>query len=202
MTRRCRLFPGLALVAAAVTLAGCDVETEGGDELEPDTLTQEQPGLVGDTADSQLRELYEARLSAVGESAVTGTATVTLGADEILVTVAATGLDPETRYPVHIHMNASCDDAGGILLNLDDALNTPNEGEPRGDAYPETDDQGRLEYEASRSLEELRTAMRDAGSAHADSLDLANRVVNVHGPDMAPVACGPLDRAGSGQPGA
>lgn len=199
MTRRSRLFPGLALAAAIVALAGCDVETDGADELEPDTLTQEQPGMAGDTADSQLREIYEARLSAVGESSVTGTATVTIGADEVLVTLAATGLDPETRYPTHIHMNASCDDAGGILLNLDDALNTPNEGEVRGDAYPETDDQGRLEYEASRSLEDFRTALADEGPVHADSLDLENRVINVHGPEMESVACGPLDRAGSGR---
>lgn len=199
MTRRSRLFPGLALVAAAVTLAGCDVETEGADELEPDTLMQEQPGMTGDTADSQLRELYEARLSAVGESNVTGTATVTIGSDEVLVTLTAEGLDPETRYPTHIHMNASCDDAGGIMLNLDDALNTPNEGEVRGDAYPETDDQGRLEYETSRSLEDLRTALGDEGSVHADSLDLGNRVINVHGPEMERVACGPLDRAASGR---
>jgi Cu/Zn superoxide dismutase len=197
MTRRSRLFPGLALVAAAVALAGCDIESEGADDLEPDTLAQ--TGLTGDTADSQLRELYEARLSPVGESNVSGTATVTIGADEVLVTLTATGLDPETRYAAHIHMNASCDDAGGIMLNLDDALNTPNEGEARGDAYPETDDQGRLDYEATRSLEELRTALRDEGAAHADSLDLGNRVVNVHGPDMNPVACGPLDRGGSGR---
>ncbi len=199
MTRRSRLFPGLALVAAAVALAGCDIETEGADELEPDTLAQEPPGRAGDTANSQIRELYEARLSAVGESNVTGTATVTIGADEVLVTLVATGLDPETRYPAHIHMNASCDDAGGILLNLDDALNTPTEGEVQGNAYPETDDQGRPAYETRRSLEDLRSALRGAGSAQADSLDLGNRVINVHGPEMQPVACGPLDRAGSGR---
>jgi Cu/Zn superoxide dismutase len=186
--RRSRTLPALGLVAAAAFLAlACDVETEGGDELGGDTLAE--GSMPDSSADSQLREVYEASLAGVGESGATGTATLTVG-EELLVTVEATGLEPETRYPMHVHMNAACDDAGGILLNLDDGLTAPDEGEARGDAYAETDEDGRLQYEVSRALDEI---------IGADSLDLANRVVNVHGPEMQPVACGPLDRGRRGQ---
>ncbi len=197
MTRPSRTLPALGLAAATLFLAtGCDVETEGGDDLSVDTMAEQT--LPDTTADSQLREVYEASLESLGESGVTGTATITVG-EELLVTVSATGLEPETRYPMHIHMNASCDDAGGILLNLDDGLTAPNEGEARGDAYAETDEDGRLEYEVSRSFEELRSALQEHGSTPADHLDLANRVVNVHGPQMQAVACGPIDRGSRGQ---
>lgn len=204
MTRRSRFIPALALAgSAAFVLSACDVEPDDAGEIQIDTMTQEESALApGDQSDWQAGEVYEARLEAVDGSGASGVATVTVQDDELQVTIAATGLDPETRYPVHIHMNASCDDAGGILLNLDDGLTVAGEGEPRGDSYAQTDDQGHLEYEASRSMDDLRAAMQEHGAEQADSLDLANRVVNLHSPEMQPVACGPLDQTGQGQAGA
>lgn len=200
MTRRSRFIPALALAGAtAVVLAGCDVEPDNADEMQMDTVAQEESAFG--PADQQVGEIYEARLEAVDGSGVSGVATVTVHEDELQVTVAATGLDPETRYPMHIHANASCDNAGGILLNLDDGLTAAGEGEPRGDSYADTDDQGRLEYAASRSMEDLRAAMREHGAEQPDGLDLANRVVTLHSPEMQPVACGPLDQTGQGQTG-
>lgn len=199
MNRRSLLLPGLALAAASIfTLAGCDVETDTADQMELDTVSQEQPGLA---PDSEARQVYEARFEALNESGVTGTATLTRSGDDLQVTVAATGVEPSTRVPMHIHMNSSCDNAGSILLNLDDQLSLANEGEPRGDAYPESDDQGRVEYQAKRGAEELRTAISGEGAAQADSLDLANRVVKLHGPDMQAIACGPIDESTTGRTG-
>lgn len=216
MNRRTRLIPGLVLGAAtAIALVGCEAETDFDEDAAidttwQDTLNQDQMG-----AD---QEMYEARLEAVDGSGVTGTATLTIEDEELTVTVAATGFDPDVRVPQHIHMNSSCDDAGGILLNLDDDLSAPNDGEPRGDAYPETDDQGSLRFEATRSIGELRTALGDADAEEADTagtdaagtdtlgrdgdaerFDLGNRVVNLHGEDMQPIACGQLDAMDHGQ---
>lgn len=224
MTPRSRFLPGLALAAAtAVVLTGCEAETEPAAELETDTLTDQRA--VDATMD---QEIYEARLEALDGSGVTGAATFTWQDDELQVTVAATGLDPETRVPQHVHMNATCEDAGGILLNLDNELSAPNDGEPRGDAYPESSAQGDLRFEANRSMDELRTALQEnaeadtaadatqadtgqagttgtatgrsaAGQAVMDTLNLGERVVNLHGEDMQPIACGPLERMEPGQ---
>lgn len=214
MNRRTRLIPGLVVGAAtAIALVGCEVETDSAEDATvdttwQDTLSQDQMG-----AD---QEMYEARLEAVDGSGVSGTATVTIENEELTVTVAATGFDPNVPVPQHIHMNSSCDDAGGILLNLDDGLSAPNDGEPRGDAYPETNDQGSLRYEASRSIGDLSSALSDvdaedadtAATANADTLagdvdaerfDFGNRVVNLHGADMQPIACGALDAMDHGQ---
>lgn len=192
MMRPTRSLPGLVVtIAAAVALVGCDVEPEPADDLDLDRPTPD------DTLDQQLGqqppETYEARLEERNGSGVTGTATFTMEGDELQVTIAATGLDPNTRVPQHIHTNASCDDAGGILLNLDSDLSAAGEAEPRGDAYPEVDDEGRLTYEASRSVEDLRTAMGDQAAAGEDALDLTNRVVNIHGEDMQPISCGEIE---------
>lgn len=214
MNRRTRFIPGLVVgAAAAIALVGCEVETDAAEDATidttwQDTLSQDQMG-----AD---QEMYEARLEAVDGSGVTGTATLTIEDEELTVTVAATGFDPNVRVPQHIHMNSSCDDAGGILLNLDDDLSAPNDGEPRGDAYPETNDQGSLRFEASRSVADLGSALGDesagdadaADAANADTLggdagaerfDFGNRVVNLHGADMQPIACGALDPMDHGQ---
>lgn len=209
MTRRPRISSGLALAAAtAIVVTGCDAGTEREAELDTDTLA-DQPAM--DMTAQQ--EMYEARLEAVDGSGVSGTATVTVEGDEVQVTVAATGLEPGTRVPMHIHMNATCDDAGGIFLNLDDGLSAPGEGEARGDAYPEASEEGALRLEASRSLTELRTAMgqgAEAATAEADTgrtqtgmsmdmLELGNRVINLHGADMQAISCGALERMDHGQ---
>lgn len=207
MSRRTRVLPRLVMAcAAAVALAGCDVESEPADDLQTDTLTQDT--LTGSQMD---QEMYEARIEGVEGSDATGTATLTVENDELQITVAMTGLDPNTRVPQHIHVNSSCDNAGGIYLNLDDELSTPEDGVAAGDAYPETDDEGALRYEASRSLDDLRTALSEADTAQSDTarvntrgqgaaeFDLGNRVVNLHGPDMQPIACGELGEMDHGQ---
>lgn len=198
MLRRSRTLPGLVFaVATTVLVAGCDTEPDRPADADWDTVPQ-QP--IGPDPADQPQEIYEARLQARGGSGVTGTATVAIEDDEIQVTVAATGLPPDTRVPMHIHMNATCDDAGGILLNLDGDLSVAGEGEAAGDAYPESDDEGRLEYEASRSLEDIREDRGAQDTAGAEALDLGNRVVNLHGANMQPIACGPLESTAATAP--
>lgn len=218
MLRRSRTLPGLVFaVATTVLLAGCETEADRPADTGMDTLP-EQP-LTTDR--DQPQEVYEARLEARDGSGVTGTATVAVQDNELQVTVAATGFEPNTRVPQHIHMNSTCEEPGGIMLNLDENLSAAGEAEPRGDAYPETDDQGRLQYEASRSLDELREHMREHGGAEADTMagmqtdtmagagaqmmDLGNRVVNLHGENMQSISCGALESTGQmgqmGQPG-
>lgn len=211
MSRRTRILPGLLMACAAVVpLAGCDMEEEPEDDLQTDTLMQDTMATDMDMD----QEMYEARIEGVEGSDVTGTVTLAVEDDDLQVTVALTGLDPDTRVPMHIHTGSSCDNAGGIYMNLDNDLSAPGDGDAAGDAYAETDDQGALRFEATRSLADLRTALRDADTADADTaadtadtdtmrtttpgqgaaeFDLANRVVNVHGPDMQPLACGEID---------
>lgn len=194
MMRGRRFIPVLTAVAAtALALGGCEME-EPEPGTQADTMAQ-QPATTQQTG-QQPQAIYEARLQALQGSGVSGTAVLTQRNDQLEVTVAATGLDPSTRVPQHIHLNASCDNSGGILLNLDQDLSLPDQGQPQGEAYPQTDDQGRLQYTASRSLQELRTGLTGSGGASADSLDLANRVVKLHDPDMQSISCGPLDRTG------
>ena len=215
MTGRARILSG-ALMATAVAVAGCEVESDTAGEAAVDTAWQDTVSQVQEMSG----EMYEARLEPRAGSGVEGTATFTLENGELMVTIAATGLEPSTRVPQHIHMNATCDDAGGIALNLDDQLSLPNDGEPRGDAYPQSDDGGTLRYEARRSVDELRMALGASGAGDAawdsaagsgdtlgtDSaalgsprgagtagLALTGHVVNLHAPDMSAIACGPIE---------
>lgn len=201
MTGRTRKVTGVVMAAAALAVAGCEVETDAAGEATVDTAWED----TASQSQEMSSEMYTAQLEALAESGVEGTATFTIENDEVVVTVAATGLEPNTRVPQHIHLNATCEDAGGIALNLDDALSLPNDGEPRGDAYPQSDDQGNLQYEARRSVGELRTALAGTGAEAAPSdteaawdtgasgLDLTGYVVNLHGADMSAIACGPIE---------
>lgn len=179
-------LPRLILLGAmAVVLTACPTPA-------PDDDAPSDPA-PDDPVDAAA-ELYEARLEEVDASGVVGTATIEAEGEALRVTVVATGLRPDTEVPQHIHIHAGCASPGGILVNLDRNLTVANEGAPRGEDYPRSDGDGALEYEATRSLEDLRAAAREHGDPGADNLDLGNRVVSLHAPDMRPVACGPLER--------
>jgi Cu/Zn superoxide dismutase len=187
MTRAVHSLPGTALVAIlALVLAACP---EPARDADPPILDQDRPA----EAATEVGEVYEAQLQEVDGSGVTGTATIVVDGDDLRVTVRVTGLNPDTEVPLHIHTNASCDPAGGILLNLDRTLTMASEAAPRGEHYASTDGDGVLEYEVTRSLDDLRSAAEEHGDTAIDQLDLGNRVVNVHAADMRPVACGPLN---------
>jgi len=186
MVRSPRWLPLTALIGAALILTACPAPA-------PEDGPPATDPVVEDPAAPQERRLYEARLEAVGGSGVTGTATLTIDGDRLQVTVVAGGFDPDARVPQHVHMNATCDQPGGILLNLDDQLSAANESEARGDHYPQADENGELEYEVSRSLDNLESALLAQQGPGLEDLDLGNRVVNLHGANMQAIACGPLE---------
>jgi hypothetical protein len=181
-----RSIPGLSrltvLAAVAAALAACPAP-----DPEPAPPVDEP-----DPAVEERVQVYEADLEEVGGSGVTGTATLAAGEGMVQVRIVAHGLRPEQRVPQHVHMNATCDPAGGILLNLDNDLSYPNEAAPRGDHYPAADGDGVLDFSASRSFEDLRHAAREYQGTEPEQLDLGNRVVILHGVDMQPIACGAL----------
>lgn len=179
---RCAV-PGLGLTAAmAVLLTAC-----------PEPAPEPEPPVEEPPVEEPVEEAYEAQLQEIDASGVTGTATLVMENGELHVSLSATGLEPDAQVPQHIHLNATCDPAGGILLNLDNTLTVANEADPRGDHYPTADGDGTLDYEVSRSLDDLRSAVEEYGGPGVDELDLGNRVVNLHAADMRPVACGELN---------
>jgi hypothetical protein len=183
MRRPMRYLPSLIVVSAvALILAGCPAP-----EPEPDPVVDEPP-----VAENDVR-VFEAELEEMEGSGVTGTATIIVYGGRIEARVMAHGLDPDQRVPQHVHMSATCAEPGGILLNLDADLTHANEAAPRGDHYPTADGDGMLDYHASRSLEDMRDAAREYEGTSIEQLDLGNRVVNLHGPDMRAIACGALE---------
>jgi len=182
--RRPRPFvSSLAMLTAVILiLTGCPAP-----EPEPDPAVDEPPVAENDA------QVFEAELDEIEGSGVTGTATIIVAGERIEARVMAHGLNPDQRVPQHVHMNATCAEPGGIVLNLDTNLTHATEAAPRGDHYPRAGDDGMLDYQASRSLEDLREAAREHQGLSIEQLDLGNRVVNLHGPDMMPIACGALE---------
>lgn len=172
-----------AILATAGVLAACPAP----DDPDREPLIDDPPAPV------ETRErVYEAELQEIEGSGVTGTVTMTIGDELVMVRVIARGLEPGQRVPQHVHANSTCDPAGGILLNLDNELAHPNEAPARGEHYPTADGDGSLDFTVSRPLTALNDAARQHEGTTAEELDLGNRVVNVHAPDMRPIACGPF----------
>lgn len=187
MSHSPRWLPTVALLgAAALMLTACPAPVGEDDPPFGDPAMEDPP--------EPERQLYEARLEEVGGSGVSGSATLTIDGHRLQATVVASGLDPDVRVPQHVHMNASCDAAGGILLSLDDQLSVADEAGPRGGRYPQADGDGELEHEVSRPLDDLESALLERGGPGLADLDLGNRVVALHGADMQSIACGSLDR--------
>jgi hypothetical protein len=120
------------------------------------------------------------------------------------VRLRAAGVEPRQRIPQHIHLNPTCDPGGGILINLDEKLTVAGEAPAIGAAYPLASPGGTVQYDASRPLTELLTAVNlhfGAGLATVDQLlgwlDLENRNVHMHvafGPPFPAVNCGEVRR--------
>jgi Cu/Zn superoxide dismutase len=192
MTRSNRRIALPAAVAVTLVLAACPAPEEA----------DRVPGMDDPAPAAEERgRVFQAQLQAVEGSGVTGTATVALDDDRIEVRIQARGFQPGQRVPQHVHMNSSCDQPGGILLNLDNDLSHPNEAPPRGDHYPTADGDGTLDYVVSRSLDDLREAARQFEGQDVAQFDLAQRVVNLHAEDMSAIACGALDEGDHPAPG-
>ena len=193
------LVPLVLMLVGAGLLAGCDNSGSNG----PETMT------------------YTADLGALNGSGVSGTATVTVEGDQMMVTVDAAGTVAEQVHPQHIHgstdgtasscptMDADSDGNGrisvsegapaygGILVPLDGSLDTA-EGLGEVETFPTADANGAYTYD--RSIAKANLGVNEERSF--DDLSLANHAIVVHGAMVdgeysatLPVACGPLSRS-------
>ena len=91
-----------------------------------------------------------------------------------------------------------------VLLNLDAGLTVPGEGPGTGEALPVANRAGVMNYEATRSLDDLRAALSTyGGTALEDAegllayLDLGDRNIHMHvafGPPFPAVTCGRVEQ--------
>ncbi len=228
------LVVGLALAVASM---GCERESKETMPDEEPTQTAEQPQAEEADAEPTPAEpmTFTADLSALNsdltEDDVSGSAELTVEGEELQIVVEAQGLPPNMTVLQHFHgfedgaREASCpsqdqdaNDDGVVDLIETEAVagvtmvpftENPASMDILGGTYPETDEQGRLSYTQSVSMEELRDGFEEKFGTR--ELDLANRVVFLHGvpedtelPDTAqslegvpahvtvPIACGEL----------
>ncbi len=177
------LLPAAALVALP-TVAGCG----GGGPTNPESAVR----------------FYKVSLRPTGEARAEGTAFIDVVGGDLRVRVHATGVEPGRHIPQHIHMNRGCDPGGAVLLNLDAGLTVPGEGPGTGNTFPVASRIGVIDYEATRPLDELRSALVTRGaSGLADTdallayLDLEDRNIHMHvafGPPFPAVTCGGVEQ--------
>lgn len=149
----------LALGTAVLVAAGCEIPEE---EAPPpmDDRPAEQP--VPDEPPAQPAFVP---LEPVGDSGVSGEATVIKEADEVVVLIEVAGLPEEGEYAAHIH-EGSCEEGGPVHVGLN-----PVAGMADGTGASTT----------TLDREELN------GDEPVDGF------VQVHALDGAPIACGDID---------
>lgn len=148
---------------------------------------------------------YQVRLAPEGNSTANGIMRFEIADGNFHARVQAVGVEPGQRIPQHIHLNPTCNPGGGILINLDQNLTVAGEGPGVGAAYPLADASGYLNYEASRPIADLITAVNTYfPTANVQGvegllafLNLENRNGHLHvafGPPYPAVTCGVIDR--------
>ena len=199
---KCHFLRAGALAVAALSLStACnDTVTTPDAALSKPALAQ-APYASGSAAD---RELYQVLLAPTGTSTTRGVVKIEIAGGYLVVTAHAEGLDPLQHIPQHIHANATCATPGSPIINLDANLNLPGaEAPPTGDNFPVANGAGVVDYQASRSLSSLLTAVNSAYQLNLASvdelvewLDLANRNVHMHASaaPFTPMTCGPVER--------
>ncbi|HEU4830460.1 MAG TPA: hypothetical protein VFT04_14805 [Gemmatimonadales bacterium] len=193
----------LILAAGMTFLPACAADTPTNPEAalaEGAALTR-VPGDPGAAAD---RSLFKVHLSPLGGSRATGEALIEVVDGFLRVRIHAAGVEPGEHIPQHIHLNPGCNPGGGILVNLDAGLTVPGEGANVGPSFPSANLAGVMNYEATRSLDALRSALNTFGGLALDDaaelldyLDLENRNVHMHvafGPPFPAVNCGGVER--------
>ena len=199
MRNRVLLVAGMAALTASFACAG-DEPTAPPATPAGDVPLARMPGEPGAASD---RLFYKVNLRPLGDSRSTGVVLIDVVGGELRVRVHATGAEPGEHIPQHIHLNPGCEVGGGILFNLDAGLTVPGEGPGVGTAYPVASQAGVVNYEAVRSLADLREAYDAHGVPLASDaellayLDLEDRNAHLHvafGPPYPAVNCGPVDR--------
>jgi hypothetical protein len=207
-------FLGAATLAAlaglpVIAACGADIPTDSGPVALAAPSAAADPmnaavsaGMPGDPGAASDRLFYRVQLDPMGEHRARGMVFVEVVGGYLRVRTQGVGVAAGERIPQHIHRNVGCADGGGILINLDENLTVAGEGPGVGAAYPRANEGGVLNYEATRSLEDLREAVNywyvqtlDTDEELLDFLDLENRNVHMHvafGPPYPAVNCGEL----------
>ena len=161
-----------------------------------------KPGASGAAAD---RMLFKATMGPLEGTTSHGMVHIEIVGGYLTVSAHGTRLEPSQHTPQHIHENATCDDPGNPLINLDATLTIPGEAPSVGPAFPVSNKGGVLNYYASRSLEDLRQAVNTHFGENLTSVEallgwlrLEQRNVHMHVPFVGtpppPVNCGAVDR--------
>jgi hypothetical protein len=191
-----------AFALACFVIVGCTESAT--DPVAPTEQALAFTAKPGDPGSASDRTLYQVRLGALGVTRSHGIVLIEVVGGHLAVSAQAAGLDPLQHIPQHIHLNPTCDNGGGILLNLDANLTAPNEGPGVGTAYPVANAGGVVNYYASRSLTDLLQAVNThlgLGLTSVEALlawlDLDNRNAHMHvafGPPFPAVNCGAIER--------
>ena len=197
----------LVLACAGSALLGC-TEPDS-DPVAPSsrpTATVVKPGGPGAASG---RMLYQVRLAALGDFRSRGVVLIEIVGGYLTVTVHAAGHAPGAAIPQHIHVNPTCEDGGGVLINLDADLTVgaPPGGIPERPStqgpFPVSNDGGVVKYHAIRPLSELLQAVNTHFNLTLGSVDelltwlnLEERNVHMHIPSapFTPVNCGGVER--------
>lgn len=195
----------VALVLTVFVMAGCgDGQRNPVQPGSPASVPlTTQPPNRGAAAD---RILFQVRLRPEGDSRAVGIMHFEVVGGSFTAQVHAAGLEPLQHIPQHIHVNPTCNPGGGILINLDENLTIAGEGPGVGPAYPRANAGGVVNYQASRTLADLLTAVNTFHGANLATveellawLDLENRNAHMHvafGPPFPAVNCGEIERTG------
>lgn len=183
------------------TFFSCDQQQQTTDEGE---VAEDQA--VDAIATEYLPRVYEVNLSGLNSAAneariIRGTAKFEVQDNQLMITVNAEGLEPNTMHLQHLHSfeageEASCpsgmeadankdgiidlietrESAGITMIPLHD---NPVSMEIKTETYPTADDEGKISYQQTVNLDELSSAYKDKFGL--DTLDLTRHVIFIHG---------------------
>lgn len=187
-------------------------------EPEEDMITPQNPNNTsehikkGKDMGSTIMRTFNAQLSPLNNSGVTGEANITVENNTLTVNIWADGLEPLVVHPQHIHgfmenkRNSTCptmadDKNGDGIVDLIEGL--PSYGPvllelylPVGE-FPVADADGRIRYERTFNLGEIEFEEEGQVISYADLKPLQNRAIVLHGMTVngeyiatLPVACG------------
>lgn len=190
----------------AVLLASLAACSDADEPFEPadQAAAIEARSMPGDPGDARDRLFFKVNLRPFGEdSRSVGVALVDVVGGVLRVRIHATGIATGANIPQHIHQNVGCNPGGPIMINLDQGLTVPGESSNFGPAFPMANQAGVMNYEATRTLVDLRTAFNTyVGTSLTDDaellafLNLSERNIHMHlpvGPPFPAVTCGAMD---------
>lgn len=184
-------------------------------------------GDMGDSPDLLEADIYNAGISPLNNSGVSGYASVIVMDNKLKVKIWADGLTPNMPHPQHIHglesdANATCPptpgEAGFMAADTNgNGVIEINEGAPFYgpvilplynpiDEFPVADANGEIHFERTLTLGEVEFEEEGQVPSWEELAPLVNRVIVLHGMNFGgeyvatlPVACGQINMVYDGQ---